>query len=409
MQTSPTLITPVLGVATATSVAIGGCTIGTDVLCTTGTTTHNGKTTVAGASFVLSGNISAAAWTTAGIRYANVAATLTDTSSSGTVAAAYTDVFGGNTVAASSATTFTNYYGTYVKVPAAGTNVTLTNAWGLGTEGINVIGQTNSNAIKETGYSLTGSSAQSLIDLSGTINTTGSPDVIALRITDTARGASTTLLNLYAGAAGATSQFKVDRTGNLTIAGSITATAGNITVGATQGYNFNARSAIASSANGQIDFSNNAATNLVTISIPTNNTFQFGKLDAASPVAQTTQVQNVIAGTSNTAGQNWTIKASAGTGTGAGGDILFQVAAAGTTGTSQNAFATAFSVKNTGVIQNNIIFSAAGTPLPTCNGAAEGSRGAVSDALTPTFLTAYASGGTTHASVYCDGTSWKTD
>lgn len=35
-STSPTLATPALGVATATSVAVGGCTIGANVLCTTG-------------------------------------------------------------------------------------------------------------------------------------------------------------------------------------------------------------------------------------------------------------------------------------------------------------------------------------------------------------------------------------
>ena len=404
MQTSPTLTTPVLGVATATSVAIGGCTIGTDVLCTSGTATLNGKTTIAGASFVLSGNISAAAWTTAGIRYANVAATLTDTTSSGTVAAAYTDVFGGNTVAASSATTFTNYYGAYVKVPAAGTNVTLTNVWALGAEGINVVGQANSVAIKETGYSLTGSNASSLLDLSGTLNTTGSPDVVAIRITDTARGATTKALNIYGGVSATTSIFSVDRAGVVTslsniISGGIVQTAGNINVG-TSGGNLTI-----ASAGGTIILRNGATP----LSSPGTAVFQFGAADAAAPVAQVTQVQNVVAGTSNTAGVNWTFNGSQGTGTGAGGDIIFQTAKAGTTGTSQNALVAAFTVKNTGVIQNNVVFSAAGTPLPTCNGAAEGSRGAVSDATTPTFLTAYVSGGAIHASVYCDGTSWKTD
>ena len=38
------------------------------------------------------------------------------------LATAYTDVWGGNTIAASSATTFTNYYGSYFKAPVAGTN-----------------------------------------------------------------------------------------------------------------------------------------------------------------------------------------------------------------------------------------------------------------------------------------------
>jgi hypothetical protein len=67
---------------------------------------------------------------------------------------------------------------------------------------------------------------------------------------------------------------------------------------------------------------------------------RLGAADAAAPVAQTLGVQSVVAGTTNTAGTNFTIKGSAGTGTGAGGSIIFQVAPAGSTGTAQNAFAT---------------------------------------------------------------------
>ena len=65
--------------------------------------------------------------------------------------------------------------------------------------------------------------------------------------------------------------------------------------------------------------------------------FRLGAPDAAAPVAQTLGVQNVIAGTSNTAGAALTIEGSQGTGTGVGGGIIFQVAPAGSTGTTQNA------------------------------------------------------------------------
>ncbi|MEI6870686.1 MAG: hypothetical protein WCL08_00250 [Verrucomicrobiota bacterium] len=82
----------------------------------------------------LSGDITAPAWTTSGLRIAGVPATLTDSSSSGTVAAAYTDVLGGNTIAASSATTFTDYFSLFVKQGIAGTNVTLTNKYAFGAE-----------------------------------------------------------------------------------------------------------------------------------------------------------------------------------------------------------------------------------------------------------------------------------
>lgn len=72
--------------------------------------------------------------------------------------------------------------------------------------------------------------------------------------------------------------------------------------------------------------------------------FRFGAADAAVPIAQTMQVQNVVAGTSNTTGVDWTYKGSRGTGTGAGGQIIFQTAPAGSTGTSQNALATALTM-----------------------------------------------------------------
>lgn len=93
-----------------------------------------GSVKVVSSGFGLSGNISSAAWTTNGVRYRNVAATLTDTTSSGTVAAAYSDLWGGSTIAASSAVTFTAYYGSYFKAPAAGTNVTLSAAYALGAD-----------------------------------------------------------------------------------------------------------------------------------------------------------------------------------------------------------------------------------------------------------------------------------
>ena len=72
--------------------------------------------------------------------------------------------------------------------------------------------------------------------------------------------------------------------------------------------------------------------------------FQIGAADAASPVSQTLSVQSVVAGTSNTAGANWTLSASRGTGTGSGGQFIFKTAPANATGTSQNALATALTI-----------------------------------------------------------------
>lgn len=74
--------------------------------------------------------------------------------------------------------------------------------------------------------------------------------------------------------------------------------------------------------------------------------FRLGAADAASPVAQTLGVQSVVAGTTNTAGADFTIAGSQGTGTGAGGSIIFQVAPAGSSGTAQNALATALTINS---------------------------------------------------------------
>lgn len=150
MQTSPSLITPALGVATGTSLALGGATIGADALGVTGTTTFNGAVTHNAAGITLSGNISAAAWTTAGLRHKGAAFSATDTSSSGTVAAAYTNLFGVGTILASSATTYTNYFNTYFQDPVASTNVTMSNKWALGADSIS-IGTSNQFKVSTAG------------------------------------------------------------------------------------------------------------------------------------------------------------------------------------------------------------------------------------------------------------------
>jgi hypothetical protein len=59
-------------------------------------------------------------------------------------------------------------------------------------------------------------------------------------------------------------------------------------------------------------------------------------------------VQSVVAGTSNTAGVNFSINGSQGTGTGAGGSLLFRTAPAGSSGTTQNALGTALAITAAG-------------------------------------------------------------
>lgn len=92
--------------------------------------------------------------------------------------------------------------------------------------------------LTSTGGSNTGSDQTSAVDLSWTLNTSGSPDVFALRVTDTARGASTRLFNIYGGASGTSSLFSIDRSGNAYASSLFLATGGvNNNAGGT-GANF---------------------------------------------------------------------------------------------------------------------------------------------------------------------------
>lgn len=65
-------------------------------------------------------------------------------------------------------------------------------------------------------------------------------------------------------------------------------------------------------------------------------TLQLGAADAASPVAQTLQIQSVSNGTSNVAGVDATINLSVGTGTGAGGRLVIAGGVTGTSGSTPN-------------------------------------------------------------------------
>jgi hypothetical protein len=93
------------------------------------------------ASLTSSGAISSTAWTTSAIRVRWAAATVTDTSSTGTVPAVYVDAHKAPTIAAQNAgVTFTNAYTVYCENPVAGSNVALGNAWALGADSLKVNG-----------------------------------------------------------------------------------------------------------------------------------------------------------------------------------------------------------------------------------------------------------------------------
>lgn len=103
-----------------------------------------------------------------------------------------------------------------------------------------------------------------------------------------------------------------------------------------------------SSDNPILAFGSGSATRDTIVGRKSAANLQQGSSDAAAPVAQTSSVQSVVAGTSNTAGANRTISGSQSTGTGTGGSIIFSTSPAGSTGTSQNALTTSLTISGEG-------------------------------------------------------------
>lgn len=153
-------------------------------------------------------------------------------------------------------------------------------------------------------------------------------------------------------------------TGTAAFSGSVSTSGGNITasVGTVQGAAF-----LLNPASAQLSWNARAI-----LTSPAAGSLQFGAADAAAPVAQTIGPQSVVAGTSNTNGAAFTIRGSAGTGTGVGGSLIFQVATAGSTGSTQNTYATAVTIGqdrittfSAGIVATSI--SASGNLLTTTN------------------------------------------
>lgn len=187
---------------------------------------------------------------------------------------------------------------------------------------------------------------------------------IKMNVTDTASNASSLLMDLQRGGS---SYFGIGKTGQI--------------INQTNGIDFYTFGSVATASNRRMSIGNTfvaiGTNSIVALNMCNSNTIgwtsdggtssdliisrraaanlRFGAADAAAPVAQTLSVQSVVAGTTNTAGTNLTITGSQGTGTGAGGSIIFQVATAGSSGSAQNALATALTIGSTG----NVTTSAA--------------------------------------------------
>lgn len=371
----------------SSNVTLGGNTFaGTGNLVKATSPTINSGITLNAAPLTMSGNISSAAWTTNGIRIKGTAATLTDTSSSGTVAAAYTNVLGGNTIAASSSTTFTDYYSTFMNEPTAGSNVTITNGWALGLNGGAKIRRDSLGTTTVTGEELTNTTAAA----AGAQQVSPSTVWTGQGWKTTATAASQTV-NFQAyvlpvqGSANPSANWTLQSQINgggynntlaVTSGGQVLLTAGSAAApsladsGGTSGLRIlSSRILFSGAGNDFFDFTTSALKVLRGVSFSWSSSsssvvsaqdlilrrnaaadLAHGGADAASPVAQIDSRQNVVGGTSNTAGVSQTYNGSRGTGTGTGGAFIWQIAPAGTSGTSQNAFAEAFRITGEGAI-----------------------------------------------------------
>lgn len=118
----------------AASGATSTITIGSATSGAVQRTTVNGRVTFApvGASVT--------AWTTTGVSIVQSAATFTDTSSTGTVSEIRMNNFAAQTLTATNVVTATTLIGTHFAAPVAGTNITATNLFALGTDSLRVSG-----------------------------------------------------------------------------------------------------------------------------------------------------------------------------------------------------------------------------------------------------------------------------
>lgn len=323
MNSSPTLVTPVLGIATATS--INGLAITT----TTGTLTlANGSTLATSGAFVSTFTFTGATsvtFPTSGtlaVTGATVALTVgSSTISGGTttrilydnagVLGEYTLTGSGTVVAMQSGPTFTG-------------TVTIPTPFTLGAVSVTSTGTQINYLASATGT--TGTTSTNLVF--STSPTLVTPVLGVATATSVALNGATIGTNALAVTGTATISTSL-ALGGATIGSDALGITGTATISSTLNANGNVLLASASLLEWNAD--------LIVARVGAASMRLGAAAVDTGPVAQTISVQNTLAGgTSNVAGADFTIKGSQGKGTGAGGNIIFQVAPAGSTGTTVN-------------------------------------------------------------------------
>lgn len=185
-----------------------------------------------------------------------------------------------------------------------------------------VVGTADTTALKVRGGSVTGSGTTTLIDLSGTWNTSGNATFIRGYATNTASGATAKLLDI--GIDTSTSRFSVDKTGNAVIAGALTS--GNITIGAANVFQMTGRGGFLSTSDGVFYFRDSTGTGF--------NSLQLGPTDSSPNNAS---LLGVTGSGTDIAGGALNLSGGVSTGTGRGGAVVVNTPlSAASTGSSAN-------------------------------------------------------------------------
>lgn len=236
-------------------------------------------------------------------------------------------------------------------------------------------GTANTAVLASTGYSLTGSATQAMIDLAGTWNTSGVCQGIKLNITNTSSPALAQLLTLQYGggtilgvgnqsASGATTaiwlgsgvgitptnaNFALSQTANSTL--TLNAQSGGtmqFNIGNTKYVSVTTARMVVAAAH-QIGWSSTSDPTAAPDVILTRSAaavLQHGAANAASPVAQTVQAQGSRSGTdSNVSGANLTIQSGNGTGNSAVSSLILASPVAVASGTGAQTLTIGLTIK----------------------------------------------------------------
>lgn len=435
---SPTLVTPTLGVASATSinkVAITApATSATLTIANGKTLTANASVTLAGTdgkTLTLSNNLTLAGTDGTTITFGSASSTFpiitNPAAATLQLGAADANVPVVQTLKAQSGLTGSgsDIGGPDLTIqPGLGTGFGTTATYGLGRvlfqtpvqKATGATIQTYAQVLAIGPQTITSATSNPVLDMAQVWNNAGlTATALKLNVTDTSSNAASLLADLQVAS---TSKFKVSKAGATTAAsfipnGSTAPASGIYSADAGGSVTFTSNSSFGAQLDSGItSFAINRTWSFSWVLNASQNpdlfltrsaaaSLQIGAADAATAVAQSLRVQSIVAGTADTAGANWTLKGSVSTGSATPGDIIFQTAGKGAASTVQNTLITALTIKggttnNTNVGFPSVLIGNAALAtnatdgflyIPTCAGTPTGTPTAVTGLIAMVYDT----------------------